>query len=82
MRARKEEGPSNLSQKSIFEDFDNFWRYMPTKWLQERPNGSKNVLGIGFEGPGVEKRPSAPLLQGGSMHYPLSLELTEVPLLL
>ena len=27
---------------------------MPTKWLQERPNGSKNVLGIGFEGPGVD----------------------------
>ena len=27
---------------------------MPTKWLQERPNGSKNVLGIGFGGPGVE----------------------------
>ena len=27
---------------------------MPTKWLHDRPNGSKNVLGIGFEGPGVE----------------------------
>ena len=27
---------------------------MPTTWLQERPNGSKNDRGIGFEGPGVE----------------------------
>ena len=27
---------------------------MPTKWLKKRPNGSKNVLGIGFEGPGVD----------------------------
>ena len=27
---------------------------MPTKWLKERPNGSKNDLGIWFEGPGVE----------------------------
>ena len=26
---------------------------MPTKRLQEQPNGSKNDLGIGFEGPGV-----------------------------
>ena len=26
---------------------------MPTKWLQERGNGSKNEDGIGFEGPGV-----------------------------
>ena len=26
---------------------------MPTKWLQERHNGSKNDNGIGFEGPGV-----------------------------
>ena len=26
---------------------------MPTKWLQERHNGSKNDTGIGFEGPGV-----------------------------
>jgi hypothetical protein len=26
---------------------------MPTKWLQERTNGSKNAPGIGFEGPGV-----------------------------
>jgi hypothetical protein len=26
---------------------------MPTKWLQERVNGSKNEPGIGFEGPGV-----------------------------
>ena len=29
---------------------------MPTKWLQERVNGSKNELGIGFEGPGVVGR--------------------------
>jgi len=27
---------------------------MPTKSLQERANGSKNELGIGFEGPGVD----------------------------
>jgi len=27
---------------------------MPTKWLQERTNGSKNEPGIGFEGPGVD----------------------------
>ena len=26
---------------------------MPTNWLQKRPSGSKNVLGIGLEGPGV-----------------------------
>ena len=26
---------------------------MPTKWLQQRANGSKNEPGIGFEGPGV-----------------------------
>jgi len=26
---------------------------MPTKWLHERANGSKNEHGIGFEGPGV-----------------------------
>ena len=26
---------------------------MPTKWLQERTNGSKNAPGIGFEGPGL-----------------------------
>ena len=25
-----------------FEDFDNFWRKMPTQWLQKRTNGSKN----------------------------------------
>ena len=31
---------------------------MPTKWLQERADGSKNGHGIGFEGPGVE--PQAP----------------------
>ena len=40
-------------QKSIFEDFDIFWREMPTQWLQERANGSKNEPRIGFEGPGV-----------------------------
>ena len=27
---------------------------MPTKWLLERHNGSKNDTGIGFEGPGVD----------------------------
>ena len=27
---------------------------MPTKWLQEQHNGSKNDTGIGFEGPGVD----------------------------
>jgi len=26
-----------------------------TKWLQERTDGSKNGLGIAFEGPGVDK---------------------------
>ena len=26
---------------------------MPTKWFQERADGSKNGHGIGFEGPGV-----------------------------
>ena len=30
---------------------------MPTKWLQERGNGSKNEDGIGFEGPGVDIGP-------------------------
>ena len=29
---------------------------MPTKWLQERADGSKNGHRIGFEGPGVEDR--------------------------
>ena len=29
---------------------------MPTKWLQERTNGSKNAPVIGFEGPGVGPR--------------------------
>jgi len=48
------QGPSNLNQKSIFEDSVNFWRSMPIKWLQERTNGSKNAHGIAFEGPGVE----------------------------
>ena len=33
-------GPSNLNQKSILGDFDEFWRHMPTKWLQERPPDS------------------------------------------
>jgi hypothetical protein len=33
---------------------------MPTKWLHERPDGSKNVLGIGFEGPGVAHWTAAP----------------------
>ena len=28
---------------------------MPTKWLQERTNGSKKGLGIAFEGPGVDR---------------------------
>ena len=27
---------------------------MPTKWLQDRTNGSKNAPGIVFEGPGVD----------------------------
>ena len=27
-------------------DLVNFWRQMPTKWLQERVNGSKNGSGI------------------------------------
>ena len=31
-----------LNQKSFLEDFVNFWRYMPTKWLQQRAKGSKN----------------------------------------
>ena len=30
-------GPANLNQKPPFEDLGNFWRQMPTKWLQERP---------------------------------------------
>ena len=30
---------------------------MPTKWLQKRPNGSKDDPGIGFEGPGVDCLP-------------------------
>jgi len=41
------------SIKGQFEDFDKFWRCMPTKWLQERGNGSKNEVGITLEGPCV-----------------------------
>ena len=37
---------------------------MPTKWLQERADGSKNGHGIGFEGPGVVSHP--PLRQSGA----------------
>jgi hypothetical protein len=33
---------------------------MPTKWLQERVDGSKNGHGIGFEGPGVDSEMSRP----------------------
>ena len=33
-------GPSNLNRKSILGDFDDFWRQMPTKWLQERSPAS------------------------------------------
>ena len=40
----------------MFEDFDTFWRKMPTKWLQERTDGSKNAPGIGFEGPRAVRR--------------------------
>ena len=29
-------------RKSIFKRFVNFCKYEPTKWLQERPNGSRN----------------------------------------
>ena len=35
-----------VSQSQFFRDLVNFWRYMPTKRLQERPNGSKNDLGM------------------------------------
>ena len=35
-----------LNQKSFLKDFVNFWRHMPTKWLQERHNGSKNDTGM------------------------------------
>ena len=66
-RKKKSSGPtpgaSNLNQKSIFEDFDNFWRYMPIKWLSERANGSKNEPGIGFENPGVDPSSSPSLTQ-------------------
>ena len=48
-------GPSNLNQKSILEDFDNFWRPMPTKWLQERPLLLKTTPGITLEGPCVDR---------------------------
>ena len=36
------QGPSNLNQTTIFEDFVKFWRKRPTKWLQVHTNGSKN----------------------------------------
>ena len=45
--------PFEPQSKVILEDFVSFWRLMPTKWFQERADGSKNELGIGFEGPGV-----------------------------
>ena len=33
-------------EKSILRDLAIFWRYTPTKWLQERHNGSKNDAGM------------------------------------
>ena len=33
-------------KSQYFPEFVNVWRYMPTKWLQERLNGSKNGSGI------------------------------------
>ena len=45
----KQRCPSNFDQKSNFEDFVNFWRYVPPKWLQERPHGSKKDPGITLE---------------------------------
>jgi hypothetical protein len=35
-----------VSQSQLFRDLVNFWKKMPTEWLQERPNGSKNDLEI------------------------------------
>ena len=35
-----------VSQSQFFRDLVNFWRLMPTKWLQERRDGSKNEDGI------------------------------------
>jgi len=33
-------------KSQFFRDLVNFWRYMPTKWLQERAKGSKNEHGM------------------------------------
>jgi len=52
------QGPPNLNQESMFEDFIDFWRYISTKWLRQRTHGS-NAYGIAFEGPGVESLRSA-----------------------
>ena len=44
-----------VSQSQFFRDLVNFWRSMPTKWLQERAKGSKNEPGMpphrGLRGP-------------------------------
>ena len=41
------QGPSWGYLKSQFSrDLVNFWRQMPTKWLQDRTNGSKTAPGI------------------------------------
>ena len=39
--------------KAIFEDFDNFWRSMYTKWLQERSQFLEAIPEITLEGPCV-----------------------------
>ena len=47
------QGPSNLCQKSTFEDFVYFRRNITAQWLQERANGSENEHRITPEGPRV-----------------------------
>ena len=43
---------------------------MPTKWLQERADGSKNGHGIGFEGPGVGVVLIGAVIRTGGICYP------------
>ena len=43
---------------------------MPTKWLQERADGSKNGHVIGFEGPGVGTFPNSSGLTLGGLCFP------------
>jgi len=62
VRNLKRSTPSNLNQKSILDDFVNFWRQIPEKWLQERPQIPKVSPWMNLEGPSrvIENVPLPP----------------------